>query len=193
MAMQEFSSMFIRNLTTTALILLLALPAFGGDRTGAGDCAFAHGSGEFRPFANCLERDTAGRLFVSRKLIKKLLFQENSLAEVYSPEHGWMYVNRKGQVIIQGVAAMDNGADRFNDGLVRFSTKGKWGFADVAGHAVIPPSYDGALNYDKGIARVCVGCKDACVDRNCEYHQFEGGKWLCLDTAGKEVNCPFSP
>jgi len=181
--------LFIHHLTICVSIMLFACPVFGGDLTDAGDCAFAPRNGEFSSFSKCLEQDKDRRLSISSKYVNKLQFRQQGLAEVYSPEHGWMYVNRTGRVVIEGVAAMDNGADQFHDGLVRFSMQGKWGFADASGNVVIRPRYDGALNFEKRIARVCIGCKDACVDKDCEYHRFEGGTWLCLDTAGKEVPC----
>ncbi len=79
---------------------------------------------------------------------------------------------------------MDNGADWFHDGLVRFVKGGKYGFANSKGQVVIPPVYDGAMNFEQGRAEVCSGCKRKCADPFCEYHSFTGGQWLQIDTKG---------
>ncbi len=79
---------------------------------------------------------------------------------------------------------MDNGADWFHDGLVRFVKGGKYGFANSKGQVVVPPVYDGAMNFEQGRAEVCKGCKSRCADPLCEYHLFAGGQWFRIDTKG---------
>ncbi|MGB2624201.1 MAG: WG repeat-containing protein [Candidatus Acidiferrum sp.] len=99
-----------------------------------------------------------------------------------------MYVNREGRAVITGVPVMDNGADWFHDGLVRIVRNGKYGFANRRGQVVISPVYDGALNFEKGLATVCKGCKSKCTaPHNCEYHVFAGGEWFQIDTRGTVV------
>ena len=79
---------------------------------------------------------------------------------------------------------MDNGADSFHDGLVRIVRNGKYGFANRRGQVVIPPIYDGALNFEKGRAEACKGCQSKCDDRDCEHHSFAGGEWFRINTKG---------
>ena len=95
-----------------------------------------------------------------------------------------MYVNRRGKIVISGVPTMDNGADRFHDGLVRILRNGKYGFANRRGEVVIAAIYDGAVNFEKGRATVCKGCESKCVDSGCEYHSFTGGEWFQIDAKG---------
>lgn len=78
----------------------------------------------------------------------------------------------------------DNGPDQFRDGLVRFIEEHKYGFADQSGQVVIPPEYDGALPFDKGLAEVCLGCLEKCADDACEHHVFSGGEWRSIDKNG---------
>ncbi|MFH0784891.1 MAG: WG repeat-containing protein, partial [Pseudomonadota bacterium] len=114
---------------------------------------------------------------------------EKGLASVREKDLGWMYVNKKGVVIVSGVATMDNWADSFHDGLVRFSRIDKWGFADTNGKEVVPPIYDGSLNFENGIARVCMGCRSEKESLNSEYHNWTGGQWTCINARGETVTC----
>lgn len=133
---------------------------------------------------NCLRENKAGELFVAPQYLKELKFDARGLAAVNSPKFGWMYVNRSGKVLIRGVAAMDNGADQFQDGLVRIVKDGNYGFANRRGQVVIPPIYNGAMNFEKRHAAVCIGCENECVDSACERHSFVGGEWFRIDTKG---------
>lgn len=148
--------------------------------TGA-PCLFDAERGEV---PNCLLNDANGELSVSPPLVKELKFDLHDLAAVHSRKDGWMYVNREGKVVITGVVLMDNWADTFHDGLVRFMRNNKYGFADVTGRTVIAPIYDGALNFENGYATVCKGCKSKCADPDCEYHFFSGGIFFTIDTKG---------
>ena len=98
-----------------------------------------------------------------------------------------MYVSRRGRVVISGVPTMDNSADSFHDGLVRVVRNKKYGFANQKGQLVIPPAYDGAMNFENGKAKVCSGCESKCVDHDCEYHVFAGGEWFQINTKGTVV------
>jgi WG containing repeat len=144
-------------------------------------CLFDFERGEV---PNCVLKRTTGDLFIAPQYLKDLEFDSHSLAAVLSPTEGWMYVNRKGKVIIRGVAVMDNGADTFHDGLVRFVRDKKYGFANRSGRIVIPPVYDGAMNFEKGNAEVCKGCHSKCVEIECEYSVFSGGDWFLINTKG---------
>ncbi len=154
-----------------------------GDKIGATRtaCLFDFERGEV---PNCVRESATGELFVAPQYLKELSFDSHGLAAVLSPKEGWMYVNRRGKVVIKGVPVMDNGADLFHDGLVRIVSNGKYGFANRRGHVVIPPIYDGALNFEKGRATVCKGCKSKCDDPGCEYHSFSGGEWFQIDITG---------
>jgi hypothetical protein len=174
-----------RYLILTFVIIFFALPVSGEINTEGHKCVLP--AQDFKGAPNCVKLDNKGQLFITTQYLKKLSFGENGLAIVYSKEEGWMYVNRKGRVIISGVAAMDNGADDFHNGLVRFSKKNKWGFADVKGKVVIPAIYDGAYNFENGLAKVNQGCEIKCVDKECEHFYFSGGEWIYINTKGEII------
>lgn len=153
------------------------------DATGT-SCIYDFERGEV---PNCLRQAATGQLFVTTEVLKQLHFDSYGLAPVLSPKEGWMYVSRKGKVVIQGVQVMDNGPDSFHDGRVRVVRNNKYGFADRKGQLVIPPAYDGALNFEKGKAKVCNGCVSRCADVDCEHSFFSGGEWFQIDTQGKSV------
>ena len=135
----------------------------------------------------CLRENANGELFVAPQFLKELNFDSRRLAAVHSPTQGWMYVTRDGKVVITGVAVMDNWADSFHNGLVRFVRDGKYGFANRKGQVVIPSVYDGAMNFDKGLASVCKRCVSKCSDPECEHHLFSEGEWFQIDTRGNVV------
>jgi WG containing repeat len=158
-----------------------------GDKSGATGtpCLFDPERGEV---PNCMREDKTGELFVAPQYLKELNFDAHGLASVNSPKVGWMYVNRKGKVVISGVAAMDNGADWFHDGLVRIVRNGKYGFANRRGQVVVSLIYDGAMNFENGRAMVCKRCESKCVDSGCEYRSFAGGEWFRIDVKGTILN-----
>jgi hypothetical protein len=84
-----------------------------------------------------------------------------------------MYLDRKGKVVVEGVASEGNGPASFHDGLVCVVRNKKYTFANRKGQPVIPPIYDGAWNFEKGTARVCKGCESKCFAASgCEHRFF---------------------
>lgn len=156
------------------------------DRTlSGGPCLFDAERGEV---PNCLRRIDKRQLFISQSLLKELNFDSHGVAPVYSPAQGWMYADRSGKIVVKGVPAVDNGADSFHDGLVRFIKDGKYGFANRKGRIAVPPIYDGAMSFAQGRAEVCNHCQNRCADAGCEHHIFAGGERLVIDTNGRVVD-----
>jgi hypothetical protein len=153
------------------------------NKTGAigAPCVFNFERGEV---PNCVFKSANGDIAVARRYLKELVFDSYGMAAVRSSTERWMYVNRKGKVLISGVPVMDNWADTFHDGLVRFVENKRYGFANRKGQIVIPPTYDGAMNFEKGSAEVCTGCQSKCVETDCEHHVFSGGDWILINTKG---------
>jgi WG containing repeat len=144
-------------------------------------CLFDFALGEV---PNCVYKDANAELFIAPRFLRDLSFGSHGMAAVRSPSEGWMYVNRQGKVVITGVTESDYWADSFHDGLVRIVKNGKYGFANRKGKVVIAPIYDGALNFENGIAAVCNGCRSKCVDDQCEYHSLVGGRWYRINIKG---------
>jgi hypothetical protein len=144
---------------------------------------FAH-TGEEVP--GCIGANAQGRLLIAARYLRRMTFDSHGLAAVWSHEEGWMYVDRTGTVLVTGVPSIDNGADSFHDGLVRIVRGNKYGFADRQGRIVVDPVYDGAMNFERGRAAVCKGCKAECIEAECGY-SFTGGEWFSLNTKGEAV------
>ena len=159
-------------------------PACAPEATAARTCMFDFERGEV---PDCVCATATGKLFIATRYLSELSFDSHGLAAVLSPEEQWMYVNRKGKVLITGVPTMDNGADSFHDGLVRVVRNNKYGFADRRGQVVIAAVYDGAMNFEKGRAAVCKGCQSKCAEVACEHHFFAGGQWVSINIKGEVV------
>ena len=136
---------------------------------------------------DCIQKAANGELSVKQHVLKQLQFNSLGLAVLWSATNGWMYVSRTGKVVIIGVAAMDNWADTFHDGLVRVVRNNKYGFSNPKGELVISAVYDGAMNFENGKAKVCKGCISKCLDRDCEHRVLAGGDWFQIDTKGTVV------
>jgi hypothetical protein len=172
-----------RYIIWIGLIFIWAFPVHGDISAEGRKCWLP--AQDFKEVSDCIKLSKNGQLFIASRYLRQLSFEKNGLAVVYSEKEGWMYVNRKGRVIISGVAAMDNGADVFHDGLVRFSQNKKWGFADEKGKVIIPAIYDCAFNFENGLAKVNQGCEIKCVDQECEHFYFSGGEWFYINTKGE--------
>jgi hypothetical protein len=157
------------------------------DITGA-SCHIDFEEGEI---PNCLYQTATRQLFIAPEFVKQLHFDSYGLAGVFSlQKEEWMYVNRKGKVVIQGVVSEDNGPASFHDGLVCVVRNNKYGFANRKGQLVIPAIYDGAWNFESGRAKVCKGCENKCAGGDCDHHFFSGGEWFQIDTHGTSARIP---
>lgn len=133
---------------------------------------------------NCIHERNSGQLFIAPRYIPELPFNDHGLAPVLSDTNEWMYVNRKGDVVVIGVVWMDNGPDGFHGGLARVLRNGKYGFVNRKGKLAIPAIYDGAFTFEGGTAVVCKGCRTKC-DESKEHCSFVGGQWLSIDRRGR--------
>jgi hypothetical protein len=133
-------------------------------------------------FPACALTEAHGEQYVSPKYLKDLEFNGYGLTWIHLVPGGYVYVDRKGRVVIRDVSMMDNGADWFHRGLVRLERGGKYGFADSEGRVIVPIRYDGASNTDEDGPRVCVGCR---VERQGEHGVFKGGQWFNVDPHGR--------
>lgn len=161
-------------------------------------CDFRQGN-EVDSHPNCVLQNGEGKLFIAQDYVKKLEFDSHGMAVVFDESHsqqGWMYVDRKGRVVIKAVPDADNWAEEFSDGLVRAVVNNKYGFADRHGKMVIPAKYDGAFPFMHGHAVVCIGCRETCAipdhlraDSNvdCEHHIVTGGEWFKINKADRVV------
>lgn len=134
----------------------------------------------------CALETRHGATYVVARYLPKLFGGERGpLVARILPGSGWSYIDRSGKVVVRHVAIMDNYASEFHYGLVRVNRDGKWGLADEEGRLVVPPSYDGILDYQPGLGwRACTGC---CSKTGGEHSWFEGGDWITLDRRGRKI------
>ena len=149
-------------------------------------CWYSDSDG-FSEHADCLEPREHGLPRVKPPHLGRLRFS-GDLAAAFTDKHGWMYVNKRGEVVIEGVVAVDNGPDEFREGFVRYERNRKCGYAGT-GEPLIPPQFDGCTPFENGKARVCTGCRKEAADPGGEYHELKGGHWFCIDRKGGRVGC----
>jgi WG containing repeat len=182
-SMRPAAFLFVLSLVASVCAAAAQSPPSGIRHSKAAlPCVFDFERGEL---PDCVREAPTGQLTIATQYLGELTFDEYGLAAVLSHEKGWMYVNRKGKVLIAGVVRNENGPDPFRDGMVRFMRDNKYGFANRKGHTVILPIYDGAMSFDHGITRVCKGCQEKCAEAECEHHVFEGGEWFSIDSKGR--------
>jgi len=165
---------------------------------GKGDtCTFQNGKNQIEDYPNCIFQDSQGNLYVAEQYLTKLKFNSYGLAVVWDNDPArpqFMYVDRKGHSIVQGVTIYDNWAAEFSDGLVSINVNKKYGYADPQGQFVIAPKYDGVAPFKHGFAVVCLDCRETCivpsdgkVDPDCEHRTMTGGKWFKINKASRVV------
>jgi WG repeat protein len=161
--------------------------------TSTSSCTYS-GSGTI---INCILRDGNGNISISPEVLHDLQFDKHGLAVVREEDsrYLWLYVNRKGRVVISGVPTFDNWADEFSDGVVRTVVDGKYGFANRRGRIVIKPAYDWASRFDHSHAEVCNHCREMCAmpggavelqsAPGCDHRIMVGGEWFQIDKKGR--------
>lgn len=132
----------------------------------------------------CALQTRHGHTYVAARHLPQLFSDEDGpLLARMVPGSGWSYIDRRGKVVVRHVAVMDNDASAFHHGLVRIHEAGKWGLADQHGTLVVPPRYDGMLDYRPGEGwKACLGGRRV---TDGEHSRFEGGQWVRLDRYGR--------
>jgi hypothetical protein len=103
----------------------------------------------------CTDR-ASGDVVIPFAFDEPVRFSAGGVAEVRDPA-GWYYVDRKGARLFDAYL-FDNGPDPVAEGLSRFRQNGKIGFKDARHVVVIPATYDAAMGFQGGRAKVCIGC-----------------------------------
>lgn len=141
--------------------------------------------GEVSEHRACVERAGKEKLRVRRSHLRHMDF-DGDFATLLDQRYGWMYVNKKGEVVVEHVMPMDNGADYIRDGFVRYERNGKCGYADLSGARTIIPQFDGCMPFEDGVAHVCNGCR---IESDGEYQEYKGGDSFCIDIKGQRIRC----
>ncbi|HTJ30553.1 MAG TPA: WG repeat-containing protein [Acidobacteriaceae bacterium] len=186
----------MRQLSLAVLILVLLIRSIPAQVIRSGNCTVDY---ELLQLPACALETHNGKLYLSKPYLQ-LFFSPTgkslatgtpgNLASTYLPDEGWAYLDHTGLVVVRNVAVMDNGANAFHYELVRITRSGKWGLADIHGKIVVPFTYDGMLDYQKGQGwPACTGCSYV---HQGEYGYFRGGKWVALTRQGK-AGLPIDP
>jgi hypothetical protein len=78
---------------------------------------------------------------------------------IVESDSGWWAINLDSRDSIK-TFQVDNGPDRFEEGLARYIADGKIGFYDRHVHIRIPARFDFASSFNQGYAAFCKGCKE---------------------------------
>lgn len=164
-----------------------------------GDCVV---DSEVWTLPACALETQNGRLYVSKVYLPLFFTSTGKATQTGAPRNlawaqmsggGWAYFNRAGLIVVQDIATMDNGPSEFHHGLVRIVKAGKWGLSTPQGTLIVPPKYDGMLDYQEGTGwLVCSGCHVG-PEKGSEYSFFTGGKWAWLDRHGKVSGTASDP
>lgn len=129
----------------------------------------------------------AGVLRIAPMHMERLAFDKEGIASFYTSEQ-YFYVKPDGRFL--PVVTFDNGADYFQEGLVRSLLSGKIEFYNKDFELKLSPAYDWAWPFQDGLALVCNDCVSSPMAG--EHVQFEGGLWGYINKDGDEV-VPVNP
>lgn len=117
-------------------------------------------------------------------------FRTFAIVQKFFPESAADYfaIDRNDKTMYR-VYNYDNGPDYESEGLFRIienrSVGKKIGYADATtGEIVIPPQYEGAFPFEKGMARVAIHCTEKKDDENIIW---ESDDWIYIDKKGNIV------
>lgn len=177
-----------RSLAFTLLALLFFCSTVRAE-PGSSTCRYWSYEMGLTKHNDCLVHLGNHAMRVNSIYLRQLPFN-GKYATIFNDKYGWMYIDRKGAVVVKHVMPLDNGADYLQDGLVRYTRYGKCGYASLDNNSTIPPQFDGCLPFSNGKAQVCNACRPATTG---EYNSYKGGNWFCINTKGQHTSCRRSP
>lgn len=173
-------------LTAGVLLLALATGRAGAATPTASDgCRQLRDDAGLQPLADC-SLGADGRLQLSKAALAGLDYDAAGNATVHAGD-GFHYVKRDGRQL--AVVAWDNGADPYQQALVRTRVDGRIGFADPAFQPAFAARFDFAWPFQDGRALVCDGCRPTAPDAD-GHRGLAGGRWFHIDRHGQAVDGP---
>jgi len=127
--------------------------------------------------AEC-EQTGDGNIIVKPASLARVAFGPEGLSAILVDDRTFYFVNRQGKTA--PALAFDNGPDYVSEGLARTVLNGKVGFVNTHLDVVVAPVWDFAYPFERGSARVCMGC----VPTGGEHKTVTGGKWGYIDQRG---------
>lgn len=172
--------------------LNIKLKEFNNEATKAGSvekvsCMFPNRQNKMI-IESCAIKMSNDSFEVDRFVFGIIQFDKDGLAGGSIGESGCYWLNNKG--VLRKTHCFDNGADYFQDGLVRYiNSDGLFGYMDKKLKIRISAKYTFAFPFEHGYARVCNGCRAENVDS--EHKVQLGGHWMIINKRGKMVtDCP---
>lgn len=146
-------------------------------------CKFPSVTGDFLSLKKCAT-ETKGSLKANPAALSKIKFDEEGLAGGFVGKNCY-WMKKTGE--LERTHCFDNGADPFQEGLVRHvSQSGKFGYMDKNLQVVIPAVYDFAQPFGGGVAMVCIACRIVRA-KGSEHAEVSGGNWSLIDKNGRSV------
>lgn len=163
-----------------ALITALAMAAASAHTLSAERCRLPDQGG--RELRDCRVGDD-GQLHLSKAQLQTLPYGSDGLTLIVAG-NGFYYLDRNARQL--RVLPWDNGADRFEAGLVRGLIDGKVAYFDHRLRQAVPGWYDFAWPFEGDTALVCQGCLPG--QRDADGHTpMLGGHWYRIDRRGRQV------
>ena len=110
--------------------------------------------------------------------LKKVDFKNQEIVSIKLKDN-FYYVRRDGKLML--ALTNENEADPFSDGLARTKINGKIGFFNSNLDIILKPIYDFAFPFHKGVAEICIGCKEKSTEGA---SLLDGGKWKKINRDG---------
>jgi len=115
---------------------------------------------------------------LNKQALEKIDFKGKEIVALKIKEK-FYYVRKDGRLL--PTVEYDGEADPFSDGLSRVKLNGKYGFFNENLDIILKPIYDFAFPFHKGIAEICMGCKEKEEDGS---PMLDGGKWKKINREG---------
>ena len=115
---------------------------------------------------------------LNKQALKKIDFKDKEIIALKIKDK-FYYVRKDGRLL--PTVEYDGQADPFSDGLARVKLNGKYGFFNENLDIILKPIYDFAFPFHKGIAEICMGCKEKEEDGS---PMLDGGKWKKINREG---------
>ncbi len=137
---------------------------------------------EWQNYEHCATYQ-AGKLSITPKHLEKIAFLPSGLASFWTSGQ-YFYIKSNGDFL--PVIRYDNGADPYQEGLVRSLVDSKIAYYNNHLERVIPPKYNWGWPFENGRALVCLECKLTAPDEH-GHQRLTGGLWGYINTSGKEI------
>ncbi len=151
-----------------------------GTCEGMDTCVFPDATGCNRFYQQCTKYQD-GVLTIDSNVMTQLQYDDEGMTVFLTPRDAF-YIKRDGTFL--PVIIYDNGADDFEEGMVRVSIRGKIAYYDREFRQVIAPKYGWGWPFENGRALVCRECT---FRRSGEHTSVISDSCGYIDAKGREI------